>query len=176
MGHAVSTGSQRPEEHLHHAASEGETPKDLKKSRDVSSGSAAGNCFVHRQVATSGEVTAPEYFRLEQLQEEFNFAKDEELEKSRRFRLLRLRNRGVSEFRNFKNVPAVEREVTEKVFQVSQRRLADRRNAARVDNNGIQGKQNQILLRPDKEVSGFLWLSTFPGIRETVERRGDARH
>lgn len=81
--------------------------------------------FVPRQVATSGEVTAPEYFRLEQLQEEFNFATEEELEKSRRFRLLRLRNRGVAEFRNHKNVPAVEREVTEKVFQVGQQRLTD---------------------------------------------------
>lgn len=74
--------------------------------------------LVHRQVATSGEVTAPEYFRLEQLQEEFNFSTDEELEKSRRFRLLRLRDRCVPEFRNHKNVPALEREVTEKVFQV----------------------------------------------------------
>lgn len=79
--------------------------------------------FVHEQVATSGEVMAPEYFRLEQLQEEFNLATDEELEKSRRFRLLRLRNRSVPEFRNHKNVPAVEREVTEKVFQVSRHPL-----------------------------------------------------
>ncbi|XP_075901549.1 coiled-coil and C2 domain-containing protein 2A isoform X3 [Nelusetta ayraudi] len=77
------------------------------------------------KVATSGEVTAPEYFRLEQLQEEFNFATEEELEKSRRFRLLRLRNRGVAEFRNHKNVPAVEREVTEKVFQEYEKRLKD---------------------------------------------------
>lgn len=71
-----------------------------------------------RQVASSGEVTAPEYFRLEQLQEEFNFVSDEELERSKRFRLLRLRNQEVAEFRNYKCVPALEREVTDKVFQV----------------------------------------------------------
>lgn len=71
------------------------------------------------QVASSGEVTAPEYFRLEQLQEEFNFVTDEELDRSKRFRLLRLRNQEVAEFRNFKCVPALEREVTDKVFQVS---------------------------------------------------------
>ena len=70
------------------------------------------------QVASSGEVTAPEYFRLEQLQEEFNFVSDEELEHSKRFRLLRLRNREVAEFRHYKHVPALEREVTDKVFQV----------------------------------------------------------
>lgn len=95
--------------------------------------------FGRRQVAASGEVTAPEYFRLEQLQEEFNFATDEELEKSRRFRLLRLRHRGVPEFRNHKNVPAVEREVTEKVFQVG-----NCCHSGGMDNNGIQGERNQI--------------------------------
>ncbi len=70
-------------------------------------------------MASSGEVTAQEYFRLEQLQEEFNFVTDEELERSKRFRLLELRNQEVAEFRNFKCVPALEREVTDKVFQVS---------------------------------------------------------
>lgn len=40
----------------------------------------------------------------------------------------------------------------------------------------IQGKQNQNWLGPDKDVSGFLWLSMFPGIRETVERRRDDWH
>lgn len=70
------------------------------------------------QVANSGEVTAPEYFRLEQLQEEFNFVTDEELEGSKRFRLLMMRNKEVAEFRNYKVVPALDREVTDKVFQV----------------------------------------------------------
>lgn len=70
------------------------------------------------QVASSGEVTAPDYFRLEQLQEEFNFVPDEELERSKRFRLLRLRNQEVAEFRNYKFVPALEKEVADKVFHV----------------------------------------------------------
>ncbi|KAM9849276.1 coiled-coil and C2 domain-containing protein 2A [Aulostomus maculatus] len=77
------------------------------------------------KVASSGEVTAPEYFRLEQLQEEFNFVTDEELEKSRRFRLLKLRNQEVAEFRNYKCVPSLEREVTDKVFQEYERRLKE---------------------------------------------------
>ncbi|XP_071395156.1 coiled-coil and C2 domain-containing protein 2A [Centroberyx affinis] len=77
------------------------------------------------KVASSGEVTAPEYFRLEQLQEEFNFVTDEELERSKRFRLLRLRNQEVAEFRNFKSVPALEREVTDKVFQEYEKRLKE---------------------------------------------------
>ncbi|XP_073331790.1 coiled-coil and C2 domain-containing protein 2A [Pagrus major] len=77
------------------------------------------------KLASSGEVTAPEYFRLEQLQEEFNFVTDEELERSKRFRLLRLRNQEVAEFRNYKGVPALEREVTDKVFQEYEKRLKE---------------------------------------------------
>uniref|UniRef100_A0A3P9I9S0 Uncharacterized protein n=1 Tax=Oryzias latipes TaxID=8090 RepID=A0A3P9I9S0_ORYLA len=64
-----------------------------------------------------GEITAPEYFRLEHLQEEFNFVTDEELDKSKRFRLLRLRNQGVKEFRNYKFIPAYEHEIPDNVFE-----------------------------------------------------------
>ncbi|XP_042339465.1 coiled-coil and C2 domain-containing protein 2A isoform X2 [Plectropomus leopardus] len=77
------------------------------------------------KVASSGEVTAPEYFRLEQLQEEFNFVTDEELERSKRFHLLKLRNQEVAEFRNYKCVPALEREVADKVFEEYEKRLKE---------------------------------------------------
>uniref|UniRef100_A0A3Q3JIU8 Uncharacterized protein n=1 Tax=Monopterus albus TaxID=43700 RepID=A0A3Q3JIU8_MONAL len=76
------------------------------------------NYFFTVFVASGGEVTAPEYFRLEQLQQEFDFVTDEELDRSKRLRLLRLRNQEVAEFRNYKCVPALEREVTDEVFQV----------------------------------------------------------
>lgn len=70
------------------------------------------------QVASGGEIAVPDYFRLEQLQEEFNFLSEEELERSRRFRLLRLRSQEVAEFRHFKSVPSTEREIPDKVFEV----------------------------------------------------------
>uniref|UniRef100_W5JZZ7 Coiled-coil and C2 domain containing 2A n=1 Tax=Astyanax mexicanus TaxID=7994 RepID=W5JZZ7_ASTMX len=76
-------------------------------------------------VASGGEVVAPDYFRLEQLQEEFNFLSDEELERSRRFRLIRLRSQEEPEFRNFKTIPATEREISEKVFEEYDRRLKE---------------------------------------------------
>ncbi|XP_068174546.1 coiled-coil and C2 domain-containing protein 2A isoform X2 [Antennarius striatus] len=77
------------------------------------------------KVASSGEVTAPEFFRLEQLQEEFNFVTDEELEKSKRFRLLKLRNKEVAEFRNYKCIPALEREIADKVLQEYEQQLKE---------------------------------------------------
>ncbi|XP_068931042.1 coiled-coil and C2 domain-containing protein 2A [Petaurus breviceps papuanus] len=77
-------------------------------------------------VATSGDTYVPEFFRLEQLQQEFNFISDEELNRSKRFRLLHLRTLEVPEFRNFKQVPIYDREIMEKVFQDYEKRIRDR--------------------------------------------------
>ncbi|KAK6493820.1 coiled-coil and C2 domain-containing protein 2A [Huso huso] len=77
-------------------------------------------------IATSGEVQIPDFFRLEQLQEEFNFASENELQRSKRFRLLELRSQEVAEFRNYKRVPALDREISEKVFQEYEKRLHER--------------------------------------------------
>ncbi|XP_035759352.1 coiled-coil and C2 domain-containing protein 2A [Egretta garzetta] len=77
-------------------------------------------------VATSGEARVPDYFRLEQLQQEFNFVSDEEFNRSKRFRLLQLRNGEVAEFRNYKPVPLHEREISEKIFQDYEKRLQER--------------------------------------------------
>uniref|UniRef100_A0A8B9Z4M5 Coiled-coil and C2 domain containing 2A n=1 Tax=Buteo japonicus TaxID=224669 RepID=A0A8B9Z4M5_9AVES len=77
-------------------------------------------------VATSGEAHVPDFFRLEQLQQEFNFVSDEEFNRSKRFRLLQLRNGEVAEFRNYKQVPLHEREISEKIFQDYEKRLQER--------------------------------------------------
>lgn len=69
-------------------------------------------------MTASGEARVPDFFRLEQLQQEFNFVSDEEFNRSKRFRLLQLRNEEVAEFRNYKQVPLHEREISEKIFQV----------------------------------------------------------
>jgi len=116
------------------------------------------NGDVALQVASSGEVTAPEYFRLEQLQEEFNFVSDAELERSKRFRLLRLRSQEVAEFRNYRCVPALEREVTDKAFQVSPHRHP----------------LESIDIIPVAEPGGFTFVIS--GLREEAERRRAGGH
>ncbi|XP_077033808.1 coiled-coil and C2 domain-containing protein 2A isoform X1 [Agelaius phoeniceus] len=75
---------------------------------------------------TSGEAHVPDFFRLEQLQQEFNFVSDEEFNRSKRFRLLQLRNEEVAEFRNYKQVPLHEREISEKIFQDYEKRVQER--------------------------------------------------
>ncbi|XP_038647533.1 coiled-coil and C2 domain-containing protein 2A isoform X2 [Scyliorhinus canicula] len=66
---------------------------------------------------TGGEAQEKDFFRLEQLQEEFNFVSEDDFIKSKRFRLLQLRNEEVAEFLNYKQVPILDREISEKIFQ-----------------------------------------------------------
>ncbi|KAM8939268.1 coiled-coil and C2 domain-containing protein 2A [Pelodytes ibericus] len=74
-------------------------------------------------IANSRDAYVPEFFRLEQLQKEFDFVSDEEFSRSKRFRLLQLRNQEVPEFRNYKQVPVKEREIPEKIFQEYEKKL-----------------------------------------------------
>ncbi|XP_078401088.1 coiled-coil and C2 domain-containing protein 2A isoform X1 [Cetorhinus maximus] len=66
---------------------------------------------------TGAEAQDNDFFRLEQLQEEFNFVSEEDFNKSKRFRFLQLRNEEVAEFHNYKQVPILDREISEKIFQ-----------------------------------------------------------
>ncbi|XP_054855261.1 coiled-coil and C2 domain-containing protein 2A isoform X2 [Eublepharis macularius] len=77
-------------------------------------------------VASSGDASVPDFFRLEQLQQEFNFVSDEEFNRSKRFRILQLRNGEVAEFRSYKHVPLLEREISERIFQDYEKRLLER--------------------------------------------------
>lgn len=64
-----------------------------------------------------GKTINPDNLQLERLQEDFNFANDEELEGSKRFQMLQLRNQGVAGFQNYKFLPALENEVTREMCQ-----------------------------------------------------------
>ncbi|XP_023564843.1 protein CC2D2B [Octodon degus] len=61
--------------------------------------------------------TIPQYFRLEQLQDEFNFVSEEEMKKSKRFQLLQLRNAGQLESFLLQQVPLYDGEIPDLVFQ-----------------------------------------------------------
>ena len=69
--------------------------------------------------ALGGKNEKPEYFRLEQLQEEFDFCTDDELNSNKRFRLLEYRSQEVPDFRNYRMVPIVEQEIRNDFFDVS---------------------------------------------------------
>uniref|UniRef100_A0A8C4YKN9 Uncharacterized protein n=1 Tax=Gopherus evgoodei TaxID=1825980 RepID=A0A8C4YKN9_9SAUR len=68
--------------------------------------------------ARSKEQTVSKYFRLEQLQEEFNFVTEEEIKKCKRFQLLQLRNSEQLDFCHFRQIPLYDREIPDAVIQV----------------------------------------------------------
>ncbi|KAM4839850.1 protein CC2D2B [Urocitellus parryii] len=57
------------------------------------------------------------YFRLEQLQDEFNFVSEEEMKKSKRFQLLQLRNAGQLDVFILQQMPLYDSEIPDLVFQ-----------------------------------------------------------
>ncbi|XP_010619173.2 protein CC2D2B [Fukomys damarensis] len=59
----------------------------------------------------------PQYFHLEQLQDEFNFVSEEEMKKSKRFQLLQLRNAGQLDSFLPQQMPLYDREIPDLVFQ-----------------------------------------------------------
>ncbi|XP_077734327.1 protein CC2D2B isoform X6 [Canis aureus] len=59
----------------------------------------------------------PKYFRLEQLQDEFNFVSEEEMKKSKRFQLLQLRNAGQLDVFLLQQIPLHDKEIPDLVFQ-----------------------------------------------------------
>uniref|UniRef100_A0A8C7EI74 Coiled-coil and C2 domain containing 2B n=1 Tax=Neovison vison TaxID=452646 RepID=A0A8C7EI74_NEOVI len=67
----------------------------------------------------------PKYFRLEQLQDEFNFVSEEEMTKSKRFQLLQLRNAGQLDIFLLQQIPLYDKDIPDLVFQM--RRLIMKR-------------------------------------------------
>ncbi|KAM7330189.1 hypothetical protein ACRRTK_011802 [Alexandromys fortis] len=59
----------------------------------------------------------PKYFRLEQLQDEFNFVSEEEMKRSKRFQLLQLRNAGQLDLFLLQQMPLYDKEIPDIVFQ-----------------------------------------------------------
>uniref|UniRef100_A0A8C6MR91 Coiled-coil and C2 domain containing 2B n=1 Tax=Mus spicilegus TaxID=10103 RepID=A0A8C6MR91_MUSSI len=59
----------------------------------------------------------PKYFRLEQLQDEFNFVSEEEMKRSKRFQLLQLRNAGQLDLFLLQPMPLYDNEIPDIVFQ-----------------------------------------------------------
>ena len=89
--------------------------------------------FLSKPVGDIGVLTSayvmPHHFRLEHVQEEFNFATDEDITGSRRFRMIQLREDEVPGFK-CQRVPAFDREIPEALFAVNYYFLIESRNWA----------------------------------------------
>ena len=70
------------------------------------------------QLSQLDDITGPKFFRLNQLEEETQFATKEEIEHNKRFRLIKLRDNGVPELKHFQMIPTDENVISDEVFQV----------------------------------------------------------
>ncbi|XP_060098642.1 protein CC2D2B [Heteronotia binoei] len=75
--------------------------------------------------AKSQKQSNSKCFRLEQLQEEFNFVTVEEIRKCKRFQLLQLRNSGQLDFFPFQQIPLFDREIPDIIIQEHGRQLRE---------------------------------------------------
>lgn len=64
----------------------------------------------------------PQYFRLNQLEEECEFVSQKEFAESKRFKLIQLRDKGVPEFKNLKMIPSRDREIPDNIFEAYEKR------------------------------------------------------
>ncbi|KAL4236189.1 Coiled-coil and C2 domain-containing protein 2A [Mactra antiquata] len=81
----------------------------------------------------TSHLTPVEYFRLEQLMEEFDLVADEEMEANKRFQLLQLRDEEVQEFRNYKMVPVYDREIPRDTFTEYERKKREEQKLRQMD-------------------------------------------
>ena len=70
-------------------------------------------------VSQFDNISGPQFFRLNQLEKETEFLSKEDIENNRRFKLIKLRDEGVSELKHFQMIPPYERLIPEDVFDVS---------------------------------------------------------
>lgn len=75
------------------------------------------------QMSQLDDIKGPQFFRLNQLEEETQFATKEELEHNKRFRLIKLRDQGVPELKHFQMIPTDERYISDDVFEEYEKRL-----------------------------------------------------
>ncbi|KAB0381994.1 hypothetical protein FD755_003911 [Muntiacus reevesi] len=105
----------------------------------------------------------PKYFRLEQLQDEFNFVSEEEMKKSKRFQLLQLRNAGQLDVFLLQQMPLYDREIPDLVFQEYESQIekdmsisdVNSITAQRINSANFLQKMRRLIMRRIVKVSKF---------------------
>ncbi|KAM7074277.1 protein CC2D2B [Molossus nigricans] len=105
----------------------------------------------------------PNYFRLEQLQDEFNFISEEEMKKSKRFQLLQLRNVGQLDVFPLQQIPLYDREIPDSVFQECESQVekdmsfsdVNSITAQRISSASFREKMRKLIMKRIVKVSKF---------------------
>ncbi|XP_070079796.1 protein CC2D2B isoform X8 [Equus caballus] len=105
----------------------------------------------------------PKYFRLEQLQDEFNLVSEEEMKKSKRFQLLQLRNAGQLDVFLLQQMPLYDREIPDLVFQEYESQIekdmsisdVNSITAQRINSANFLKKMRRLVMKRIVKVSKF---------------------
>ncbi|EDV23074.1 uncharacterized protein TRIADDRAFT_28071 [Trichoplax adhaerens] len=76
-------------------------------------------------VSPDGKVYLPDYFRLNSLSHESDLGTEEDIDKSKRFKILKLRSQEASEFRNLKQVPIRDIDIPDDILRDYYKRLEE---------------------------------------------------
>lgn len=122
----------------------------------------------------------PSHYRLEQLLEEFNLATDEDLEESKRFRMITLREKEEPQFRN-KQVPAFDKEIPDEVFLEYEKEKEKQEKIGKLDQGShraavaqfMQKVREQVILRfriaaHQKVLSDVIFEEAVPNISNII--------
>ncbi|KAB0405813.1 hypothetical protein E2I00_013734, partial [Balaenoptera physalus] len=109
------------------------------------------------------EQDIPKYFRLKQLQDEFNFVSEEEMKKSKRFQLLQLRNAGQLDVFLLQQIPLYDREIPDLLFQEYESQIekdmsiSDMNSitAQRINSANFLKKMRRLIMKRIAKVSKF---------------------
>uniref|UniRef100_G3T2U8 Coiled-coil and C2 domain containing 2B n=1 Tax=Loxodonta africana TaxID=9785 RepID=G3T2U8_LOXAF len=123
----------------------------------------------------------PKYFRLEQLQDEFNFVSEEEMKKSKRFQLLQLRNAGQLDVFLLQHMPLYDREIPDLVFQEYESQIekdvsisdVNSITAQRIHSANFLKKMRRLIMKRIVKVSRFNLSDIVTDYEEIMSARSE---
>ena len=85
------------------------------------------------------------YFRLDQMEDQFAFCTEEELQSSLRFQMLQLRRAKAPEFRNYRMLPALEKEIPRGILEAYARKVELSRKEVVASSDPVRGQHRLCL-------------------------------
>ena len=95
--------------------------------------------------AGSADLKAKNYFRLDQHSDQMAFGDGENLDKNLRYQMLQLRRMKVPEFKNYKMIPALEKEIPKGIIEAREKRVVANRKELVGSGDPVRGANRLYL-------------------------------
>ena len=93
------------------------------------------------------------YFRLDQMQDQFSFCSEAEIRNNLRFQLLQLRRAKAPEFRNYRMIPPVEKEIPRGIIESYTKKIEMSKKEVAGSSDPLRGKHRLYLEQIRAQVS-----------------------